>query len=108
MTSHTNEVKMLHQIINHQKEEITGLKMDIADNPKWMETALKIQKENHTLRCEVEKLNEECMSMCKQLEDATKHIIEDPTRFYRGIKAVEELVEEPVMEETTEEISSDE
>jgi hypothetical protein len=34
------------------------------------------------------------LSMCKQLEDATKEEIEDPTRFYRGIKAVEELQKE--------------
>ena len=43
---------------------------------------------------EIKKLKATCMGMCKQLEDATKHEIEDPTKFYRGINAVEELKKE--------------
>lgn len=45
------------------------------------------------LQEEIDYLKETCMGMCKQLEDATKHEIDDPTKFYRGIKAVEELKE---------------
>ena len=43
---------------------------------------------------EIKKLKATCMGMCKQLEDDTKHEIEDPTKFYRGINAVEELKKE--------------
>tara|TARA_Y100000401_G_scaffold36745_1_gene27511 strand:+ start:5252 stop:6121 length:870 start_codon:yes stop_codon:yes gene_type:complete len=46
------------------------------------------------LKEEIESLKELCMSMCEQLQEATKHIIEDPTKFYRGIEAVEETQEE--------------
>jgi uncharacterized protein YlxW (UPF0749 family) len=51
-------------------------------------------KEIFELKKEIETLKETCMGMCKKLEDATKHEIEDPTKFYRGIVAVEELKEE--------------
>jgi len=53
-----------------------------------------MEDEIEELKEEIDELKETCMGMCKQLEDATKHEIEDPTKFYRGIVAVEELKEE--------------
>jgi hypothetical protein len=60
--------------LTEARDERDGLKMEIEHKDK-----------------EIAELKETCMEMCKQLEDATKHEIEDPTKFYRGIKVVEEL-----------------